>query len=131
MKTYTIGVGIILNDKGQVLIDQRLSEATMGGLWEFPGGKQEEGELVEETIARELQEELGLEVAVARELISLDNYYNSNNYHFKVHICKIISGEPKPLSSQQIKWVFPADLESYSFPKINSKIIKALNDYLN
>ncbi len=130
MKISTIGIGIVINDNGQVLIDQRLNESIMGGLWEFPGGKQEEGELIEQTIVRELKEELDIDVQVSDKLISIDHSDNTNNYHFIVHICKLISGEPKPLSSQRINWVFPIDLDSYNFPIINFEIIKALKEYL-
>ena len=59
-----IGIGVVLNAAGEVLIDQRLEEGLLGGLWEFPGGKQESGESIEACIARELQEELGIAVNV-------------------------------------------------------------------
>ena len=61
-----IGVGVVLNEAGEVLIDQRLNEGLLGGLWEFPGGKQEPGEAIVQTIARELQEELAIEVSRGR-----------------------------------------------------------------
>ena len=64
-----IGVGVVLNDAGEVLIDQRLNEGVLGGLWEFPGGKQEPGEAIEATIRRELQEELAIGVEVGEEFL--------------------------------------------------------------
>ena len=66
-----IGVGVVLNAAGEVLIDQRLEEGLLGGMWEFPGGKQEPGEAIEATIARELTEELGIAVTVGAELITV------------------------------------------------------------
>ena len=63
-----IGVGVVLNPGGEVLIDQRLNEGLLGGLWEFPGGKQEPGEPIAETIRRELEEELAIAVEVGEEL---------------------------------------------------------------
>ena len=121
-----IGVGVVLNADGEVLIDQRLEEGLLGGLWEFPGGKQEPGETIEACITRELQEELAIEVTVGQELISVDHAYSHKRLRFVVHVCRWLSGEPKPLASQQVRWVKPGDLRTYPFPAANSRIIDAL-----
>ncbi|AII46676.1 adenine glycosylase [Synechococcus sp. KORDI-49] len=121
-----IGVGVVLNADGEVLIDQRLEEGLLGGLWEFPGGKQEPGETIEACITRELQEELTIEVTVGQELISVDHAYSHKRLRFVVHVCRWLSGEPKPLASQQVRWVKPGDLRTYPFPAANSRIIDAL-----
>ena len=121
-----IGVGVVLNADGEVLIDQRLEEGLLGGLWEFPGGKQEPGETIEACIIRELQEELAIEVTVGQELISVDHAYSHKRLRFVVHVCRWLSGEPKPLASQQVRWVLPDDLGNYAFPAANAKIIAAL-----
>ena len=119
-------VGVVLNADGEVLIDQRLEEGLLGGLWEFPGGKQEPGETIEACITRELQEELAIEVTVGQELISVDHAYSHKRLRFVVHVCRWLSGEPKPLASQQVRWVKPGDLRTYPFPAANSRIIDAL-----
>ena len=121
-----IGVGVVLNDAGEVLIDQRLNEGLLGGLWEFPGGKQEPGEAIEATISRELQEELAIEVQVGEELISLDHAYSHKRLRFVVHLCHWRSGEPQPLASQQVRWVKPQQLSDFPFPAANARIIAAL-----
>ena len=126
-----IGVGVVLNEAGEVLIDQRLNEGLLGGLWEFPGGKQEPGEAIVQTIARELQEELAIEVSVGEELISLDHAYSHKKLRFVVHLCQWISGEPQPLASQQVKWVRRECLADYPFPAANAKIIAALLDHVS
>ena len=125
-----IGVGVVLNSAGEVLIDQRRNEGLLGGLWEFPGGKQEPGEAIVDTIARELQEELAIEVSVGNELISLDHAYSHKKLRFVVHLCQWISGEPQPLASQQVRWVRPESLVDYPFPAANAKIIAALLDHV-
>jgi A/G-specific adenine glycosylase len=125
-----IGVGVVRNDAGQVLIDQRLQEGLLGGLWEFPGGKQESGEAIEATIRRELQEELAIAVEVGEELITLEHAYSHKRLRFVVHLCRWLSGEPQPLASQQVRWVEPTDLGSYPFPAANAKIIAALLERL-
>jgi len=126
-----IGVGVVLNDAGEVLIDQRLNEGLLGGLWEFPGGKQEPGEAIEDTIARELHEELAIEVSVGEELISLEHAYSHKRLRFVVHLCRWISGEPQPLASQQVCWVKPEQLGEFPFPAANARIIAALLEHLH
>ncbi|AFY29344.1 8-oxo-dGTP diphosphatase MutT [Cyanobium gracile] len=121
-----IGVGVVRNEQGQVLIDQRLPEGLLGGLWEFPGGKQEPGEAIEATIRRELREELAIEVTVGEELITLEHAYSHKRLRFVVHLCRWRSGEPQPLASQQVRWVAPEQLSSYPFPAANARIIAAL-----
>jgi len=125
-----IGVGVVLNEVGDLLIDQRLSEGLRGGRWEVPGGKQDTGEAIENTIARELKEELAIEVQVADHLITLDHAYSHKKLRFVVHLCRWISGEPQPLASQQVRWVKANLLAQYSFPAANSRMIDALIDYL-
>ena len=125
-----IGVGVVLNQAGEVLIDQRLNEGLLGGLWEFPGGKQEPGEAITDTIARELQEELAIEVEVNQELITVDHAYSHKKLRFIVHLCRWLSGEPQPLASQQVRWVKPEELGSFPFPAANARIIEALQEHL-
>jgi len=125
-----IGVGVVLNEAGEVLIDQRLNEGLLGGLWEFPGGKQEPGEAIETTIRRELEEELAIAVAVGEELITLDHAYSHKRLRFVVHLCRWLSGEPQPLAAQQVRWVEPARLGEFPFPAANARIIAALQQRL-
>jgi A/G-specific adenine glycosylase len=125
-----IGVGVVLNRSGEVLIDQRLNEGLLGGLWEFPGGKQEPDEVIAATIARELREELAIEAAVGEELITLDHAYSHKKLRFVVHLCTWLSGEPQPLASQQVRWVRPEQLSDFPFPAANARIIAALLERL-
>ncbi len=126
-----IGIAVILNQVGDVLIDQRLDKGLLAGMWEFPGGKQEEGELIEKTIEREVFEELAIHVEVKERLIELEHKYGQKQFRFIVHLCKWLSGDPKPLASQQVRWVSPNSLHEYPFPAANSKIIQALVEYLS
>jgi len=125
-----IGVGVVLNAEGEVLIDQRLEEGLLGGMWEFPGGKQEPGETIQTCIARELQEELGIAVTLGDELITVDHAYSHKKLRFVVHLCTWVSGDPQPLASQQVRWVPPASLKEYPFPAANARIIEALLAHL-
>jgi mutator protein MutT len=121
-----IGVAAIWNRSGQILIDRRKVGGTMGGLWEFPGGKIEPGETVEACIAREIWEELAIEITVGEQLISIEHSYPTFHLTLTVHYCQHISGIPQPIESEEIRWVNIGDLNNYQFPAANIAIINAL-----
>ena len=125
-----IGIGIVFNKNGELLIDQRLENSSMGGMWEFPGGKKNSNESIEMTIERELKEEMGIIVRVGAKLISFDHEYTHKKLFFTVHICELISGEPKPLASQKLLWIVPEELSKFPFPAANIKIISELHKHL-
>jgi len=125
-----IGIGLVFNKNGELLIDQRLESANMGGMWEFPGGKKTPNEVIEKTIERELKEELGIVVKVGAKLLSFQHSYSHKRLFFTVHLCEWISGEPKPLASQKLLWVSPEKLFDFPFPAANTKIISELHKHL-
>ena len=125
-----IGVGVVFDNAGRVLIDQRLEEGLLGGLWEFPGGKQEEGEAITATIERELAEELAIAVEVGGELIVIEHAYSHKKLRFVVHLCRWTGGQPQPLACQQVRWVQPQLLGEFPFPAANARIIAALLERL-
>ena len=123
---HHIGVGIVMNEDNEVLIALRQEDAMLGGLWEFPGGKQEEDEKMEDTVRRELNEELGVTVSIDKPFMKLDHAYS----HFKItlhaYLCELESGVPEPQSSQEVRWISIEELEDYPFPKANRKLTKKL-----
>lgn len=121
-----IGVAVIWNDQGQILIDRRKQSGLLGGLWEFPGGKIEPGETIEACIQREIMEELGIEITVGDRLITVDHTYSHFHVTLNVHHCQYISGDPQPIECDEIRWVTLAEIDQYPFPKANIKIIEAL-----
>jgi A/G-specific adenine glycosylase len=123
-----IGVAVIWNDAGQVLIDRRKPDGLLGGMWEFPGGKVEPGETIPDCIRREIQEELGIEIEVGDRLIVVDHTYSHFNVTLNVHHCKHLSGEPQAIECDEIRWVELEDLDNYPFPKANLQIIAALKE---
>ncbi len=125
-----IGIGLVFNNNGELIIDQRLDKSSMGGMWEFPGGKKESNESIEETVQRELREELDIEVQVGKKLLSFEHLYSHKKLKFEVYLCKLISGHPKPLASEKILWVEPTGLLDFPFPAANAKIISALFKHL-
>lgn len=121
-----IGVGIIERKDGKVLIALRPENVMLGGLWEFPGGKQEEGEDIRETVQRELKEELGVEVNAYKEFMKLKHVYSHFSITMHAFLCTLISGEPQPKSSQEIRWVKISELEQFPFPKANKQLTEKL-----
>ena len=125
-----IGIALIFNQNGELLIDQRLESSSMAGMWEFPGGKKELNESIEKTILREVKEELDIDVHVGEMLLSFQHVYSHKKLNFVVHLCDWKSGEPKALASQKFLWVSPENLSNFPFPAANIKIISALHKHL-
>jgi mutator protein MutT len=121
-----IGVAVIWNDAGQILIDRRKPGGKMGGLWEFPGGKVEPGESIEACVAREVQEELGIQIVVGESLMTIVHDYTEFKVTLHVHHCQHRSGEPQTIECDEIRWVIPAELSQFNFPEANGVIIQAL-----
>ncbi len=117
---YNIAVGII-HRKGEIFIDQRPVKGLLGGLWEFPGGKQEAGESLENCVAREIQKKFGLQIKVKTLFLNIKHAYT----HFKITLyafdCEFVSGQPE--AKLNWRWVTPAELPNYAFPKSNKKIV--------
>lgn len=120
---YDIAVGVIWKDN-QVLIQQRPEDGLLGGLWEFPGGKQETGETLPETVRREIEEELGINVTVDEAITTVKHAYT----HFKITLhayhCTYQSGTPEPRACQAWRWVSPNELSKYAFPKANKTVLE-------
>jgi A/G-specific adenine glycosylase len=121
-----IGVAVVWNEQGQILIDRRPQEGLLGGLWEFPGGKIEPGETVEECIRRELQEELAIDVEVGDRLMTIDHTYSHFKVTLNVYHCRHTQGEPQPIECDEVRWVEVAELDQFPFPKANGQIIDAI-----
>src|ERR1041384_5996745 len=110
-----VSAGLIFRN-GKLLITQRHAGAHLGGLWEFPGGKREPGETFEQCLARELREELGVEVAVGELFEIVTHAYREKTVHLQSHLCRIIDGEPQPLGCAALRWVNQSELGEFAFP---------------
>lgn len=121
-----VAVGVVVNDQAQVLIARRPTHAHLGGLWEFPGGKLEAGESVEQALARELAEEIGIRVHSCRPLIKLHHNYPERRVLLDVWRVDEFSGTPHGRESQPVAWVKPDELSRYDFPEGNRPIIAAV-----
>src|SRR5580700_10080934 len=107
---------------GQLLITQRHTNAHLGGLWEFPGGKREANETFEQCLVREIREELGVEIAVGELFEEISHTYPEKSVHLKFFICKLISGEPQPLDCAAVKWIGKDGLDAHEFPAADARL---------
>lgn len=125
MKRVHVAAAVIRGLDGRVLIARRPDDKHQGGLWEFPGGKVEEGEAVQVALARELKEELGIEVEQARPLIRVQHDYSDKHVLLDVWEVSAFSGAPHGAEGQPLAWVAPRDLPDYEFPAANEPIVHA------
>lgn len=121
-----VAVGIVVDPSGQVLITRRPDHVHQGGRWEFPGGKLEPGEDIRAAIARELREELGIEVLAARPLIRIHHAYADKRVLLDVWRVDGYRGQPDGLEGQPLAWVIPGELGKYAFPAADVPILTAL-----
>ncbi|WP_411727586.1 Nudix family hydrolase [Methyloglobulus sp.] len=120
-----VAVGVIKNSSGQILISLRDKSLHQGGLWEFPGGKIEASEIVEQALVRELKEELDITVQAATPLITINHQYLDLAVQLRVFTVERYDGEVKSCEGQPILWVVPDDLSNYAFPAANQPIVTA------
>ncbi len=121
-----VGAAVVTNRKGEVLIAQRRNEDMLGGLWEFPGGKQETGETIQQCIVRELKEELGVNIEVGDFLVTVRHAYSHFTMQMHTYFAKIKSGRPRPIECQDYRWVEISSLREFPYSKADLYIIDEL-----
>lgn len=122
----------LIDADGRVLIAQRPPAKSMGGLWEFPGGKVEQGETPESALIRELKEELGLDISVAclAPFVFASHGYADFHLLMPLYVCRRWSGTPTPREGQVLKWVRATALRDYPMPPADIPLIAHLCDLL-
>ncbi|MEM1404430.1 MAG: 8-oxo-dGTP diphosphatase MutT [Pseudomonadota bacterium] len=121
-----VAVAVVIDGEGQVLITQRHKNSHQGGLWEFPGGKVEQGETLGQALLRELSEELDIRVDAHSPLLEITHDYGDKRVLLDVHRVTAFSGTPRPMESQPMLWVAIRSLKDYQFPDANAAIIDTL-----
>ncbi|UFQ98474.1 Nudix family hydrolase [Pseudomonas wenzhouensis] len=125
MKRVHVAAAVIRGVDGRILLARRPEDKHQGGLWEFPGGKVEEGETVHAALARELQEELGICPQAARPLIQIRHDYPDKQVLLDVWEVSAFSGEPHGAEGQPLAWASERQLLDYQFPAANKPIVAA------
>lgn len=126
MKRVEVAAGVIYNPQGQILIAKRAVNQHQGGLWEFPGGKIEAAESAQQALARELHEELAIDVTASEPLIRIEHEYSDKSVVLDVWCVTAFNGEARGVEGQPLEWVLPSELQNYDFPAANEPIIEAV-----
>ena len=124
--SLSIVIGILKNAAGDIFITRRHAHLSQGGLWEFPGGKVEPKETLEAALARELHEEIGIQLLQSRRLIRLEDCYSTHPLTLHVFLVTQYLGNPVSQLNQEWAWVHPDNLANYAFPAANKPILSAL-----
>lgn len=127
MKTIEVGCAVIFKE-GMLLIAQRKLDDSLGGYWEFPGGKRHDHESLEECLIREVQEELGVEVKPRQFLRRTEHKYPDRHLVLYFYLCDWVSGHPVTHDCHDFRWIEPKDLRQFQFPPADEDIIKDLID---
>lgn len=132
MNTLLVVAAALVNDRGEVLLAQRPKGKQLAGHWEFPGGKVEPGEAPEAALARELAEELGIEVGAAdmQPLTFLSHAYEEFNFHLMMPTWLVNAwhGEPRALEHQAIKWVHPNEMHQMLMIEADKPLVDRLKE---
>lgn len=118
----------LTNENGQILIQKRPEDAQMGGLWEFPGGKVEQGESPENALMRELKEELGVDVLMC-DLVPetfASEPLGTRNLVLLLYRCVRWAGTPTPLYASEVQWVLPKDMPDLPMPPADYPLVQKL-----
>ncbi len=131
-KIVLVAACALIDVDGRILLAQRPEGKSLAGLWEFPGGKVEAGETPEETLVRELQEELGIQTKIAclAPLTFASHTYETFHLLMPLYICRRYEGIPYGREGQAIKWVRPQALRDYPMPPADEPLIPFLQDLL-
>ena len=126
-RVVDVAVGVVMRDDGKILLAERPVGKPAAGFWEFPGGKFETGESPVEALARELHEELGVELDTARPWITREYVYPDT--HVRLHLYRVLHwhGEPHGHEGQQLSWQDPGEVTVSPLLPANHEILTALN----
>ena len=124
-KVIEVSAGLVFRD-GQLLITQRPAGGHLGGLWEFPGGKREPGESFEQTLHRELMEELGIEVEIRELIESITHRYPEKIVQLQFFQCAWKRHEPCAIGCSALAWIRRHELGDYQFPAADAQLLERL-----
>ena len=122
----------LIDRDGRVLLARRPPGKAMAGLWEFPGGKLQEGETPEAALVRELAEELGIDTrqSCLAPLAFASHRYAEFHLLMPLYACRVWQGIPAPREGQELAWVRPERLRDYAMPPADAPLIAQLLDLL-
>lgn len=125
-----IAIGVVFDAQKKILMALRPEEKLQGGLWEFPGGKVEPGESIQQALHRELFEETGITVIKAEPLTQCDYHYHDHHVYLDVWCVTAFEGEAHGKEGQPIAWVTLAALKQLPMLAANHPIVQAIVEHL-
>jgi mutator protein MutT len=125
MKVVEVAAGLVCHE-GRYLIARRKPGVHLAGFWEFPGGKREAGETLEECLRRELFEELSIHIDVPIPFQVIRHEYAEKTVELHFFHCRIQGGQATAIDCAEIRWVWPHELSNFEFPPADRPIIEAL-----
>ena len=122
----------LIDRDGRVLIAQRPEGKSMAGLWEFPGGKVEQGETPEAALIRELKEELAVDTVESclAPFTFASHAYDDFHLLMPLYVCRVWQGDIRATEGQTLKWVRPTRLTDYPMPPADEPLVAIIRDYL-
>lgn len=125
---YDVVAAVTVREDGRVLVARRRQDDMLGGLWEFPGGKCEDGESLPEALRREMQEEMDVEVAVGEELIVVEHAYTHFRITLHAFACRLAEGSPPPqcIDCDDFRWATPEEIAALPMSVADRKIASVL-----
>jgi 8-oxo-dGTP diphosphatase len=126
VRSIHVMAAVITDARGRILLARRTEGRDLAGCWEFPGGKREPGETPEAALARELQEELGIDIEVGEHVISVPQQYPDKRLRLDVRRLAHWKGTPRGHEGQALAWVAPDKLVRYAMPPADRPVVAAL-----
>ncbi len=132
LETVLVVAVALVDVDGRVLIAERPEGKAMAGLWEFPGGKVEDGETPERALIRELKEELSIDVTEAclAPFTFASHIYDDFHLLIPLYLCRRWDGMVHPREGQRVRWLRPLDLRDVAMPPADAPLVAMLKDYL-
>ncbi len=119
-------VAAVIRRDGEFLITRRFAAAHLGGSWEFPGGKVEEGEDLTAALTREIEEEIGVDIEVGGELLRGSHAYPDRTVLIHFFECRVLAGEPVARGVAAFRWVPLDELFEAQLPEANRALLNKL-----
>ena len=132
LPTVFVAAVAMIDADGRVLMAERPEGKSLAGLWEFPGGKVEEGETPEAALVRELKEELGIDISESclAPFTFASHSYEKFHLFMPLYLCRVWKGEPHGAEGQTLKWVYPHKMVDLPMPAADIPLVAMLRDFL-
>jgi mutator protein MutT len=127
MESVEVAIAVVKRGK-KILICLRKMRGSLGGFWEFPGGKRETGESLEACLSRELMEEVGMTARIIEKLTQIRHDYGQTRVTLYPFLCEHVGGEPAPIECERVEWVEVEQFSDFKFPPANDPLLNEIKE---